>query len=160
MYAKIFKEMVENGEIIVSNSTYKIKLFLEKAENSLLIAKNNFDNAKNIYWYQWVIIISYYSMLYAAKAAILTQSYETKSHESTQIAFGYLFIPNQIDKADLELLNQAYKILENEYIKYFEDALSQSWTARYTVVKSYTQRSSGEVLENARRFIEKIEQIM
>ena len=86
-YKKLFKEYLKNGRIKTSNDLFKIKLFLKKGENSLLIAKHHKDinpskdQPQKQYWDYWAITISYYSMLYAAKAAILSRGYEVSDHE-------------------------------------------------------------------------------
>ena len=161
-YKEFFLELSEKGDIISSNQTFKIKLFLKRAENSLLIAKHHKDidpndaQGEKIYWNYWAITISYYSMLYAAKAAILSKGYEVKTHDAAQIALGYLLVPDEITKEDLEILKQSYKIFEDDYIKYFEDAKKESHIARYQARPSYTQRRLEEIFENSRKFIEKI----
>ena len=161
-YEKEFKRLEKKKLIKFSNQTFKIKLFLDKAENSMQIAKfiKRFepeeDMPKKLFWNYWAITISYYSMLYAAKAAILTKYYETGDHYSTQIALGHLLVPTEIEKEDLELLNQSYKIFEDEYVKYFEDARKESHVARYAAIKTYTKRRLDEIYENARKFIAKI----
>ncbi len=76
-YKKQFDKFVQEGRITKSINTFKIKLFLDKGENSLQIAKHNKDitpeqgEPKKLYWNYWAITISYYSMLYSAKALIL-----------------------------------------------------------------------------------------
>ena len=165
-YKELFKECLEEGTIKKSTQTFKIKLFLQKAENSLLIAKHHKeinpseDLPKKLYWDYWAISISYYSMLYAAKAAILTKGYEVKTHYATQIALGHLLIPDEIEKEDLEILDQSYKIFEDEYVKYFEDARKESHTARYSAIKTYTQKRLEEIFSNATEFIVKIKLIL
>lgn len=161
-YKKLFKECLKNDRIKASNDFFKIKLFLKKGENSLLIAKHNKeitpskDQPSKLYWDYWAITISYYSMLYAAKAAILSKGYEVSDHDAAQIALGYLLVPDKIEKEDLELLNQAHKIFEDEYIHYFEDAKAESHIARYAAIKTYTQRRLVEVFNNATKFVAKI----
>jgi len=61
-------------------------------------------------------------MLYCAKALILTKGYEVHDHDAAQVALGYLCVPDEIEKEDLEILNQSFKIFEDEYVHYFEDA--------------------------------------
>lgn len=95
-------------------------------------------------------------MLYATKAAILKKGYEVKTHVAAQIALGHLLVPDELEKEDLEILNQAHKIFEDEYVKYFEDARTESSTARYQARPSYTERRVNEILENSRKFIEKV----
>ncbi len=165
-YAQLFKNCVEEERIKKSQESFKIKLFLQRAENSLLIANDikkiqpTKGQASKLHWNYWSIIISYYSMLYAAKAAILTKGYEVKDHDAAQIALGHLLIPNDLEKEDLEILNQSHKIFEEEYVHAFEDAKKESYVARYTAVKSYTERRLEEIFDNARKFVAKISLIV
>ena len=165
-YEEQFEQLLNIGKIVKSDNIFKIKLFLKKAENSLQIAefhkniKPSEDQPEKVYWDYWAITIFYYSMLYAAKAAILSKGYETKDHNSTQIALGYLMVPDEIEKEYLELLNMSYKIFEDEYVKYFEDAKRESYIARYSAIKTYTERRLNEIFENATKFIAKISLIL
>jgi uncharacterized protein (UPF0332 family) len=165
-YKEMFDEFVKSEKITKSRNFFKIKLFLKKGENSLLIAKHNQDiqpaqgEPEKIYWNYWAITISYYSMLYCAKALILSKGYEVHDHDAAQIALGHLCVPREIEKEDLELLNQSYKIFEDEYVKYFEDAKSESHTARYSAIKTYTERRLDEIFENARKFVAKVSLIL
>ncbi len=161
-YKQIFEEYVKEKRIKKSQQSFKIKLFLEKAENSLLIAKHtkeiqpSKDQPKKLFWDYWAITISYYSMLYAAKAAILSKGYEVSDHDAAQIALGNLLVPDEIEKEDLEILNQSYKIFEDEYVHYFEDAKTESKIARYSAIKTYTKRRLDEIFNNATDFVAKI----
>ena len=165
-YKKQFNEFLKEGRITKSANTFKIRLFLDKGENSLQIAKYhkditiNQEQPKKLYWNYWAIIISYYSMLYCAKALILTKGYEVHDHDAAQVALGYLCVPDEIEKEDLELLNQSFKIFEDEYVKYFEDAKKESHIARYSAIKTYTERRLDEIYENARKFVAKISLIL
>lgn len=165
-YYEMFEEYKKDKRIVKSNNSFKIKLFLDKAENSLLIAKYHKniiptkDLPTKLHWNYWAITISYYSMLYSAKSAILSKGYEVKDHMAAQIALGHLLVPDKIEKEDLELLNQAYKIFEDEYIKYFEEARKESHNARYLAIKTYTQRKVAEIYDNAQKFVLKIRTII
>lgn len=161
-YQKMFEECLKEKRIKKSQQSFKIKLFLEKAENSLLIAKHtkeiqpSKDQPKKLFWDYWAITISYYSMLYAAKAAILSKGYEVSDHDAAQIALGRLLVPDEIEKEDLEILNQSYKIFEDEYVHYFEDAKKESHIARYSAIKTYTKRRLDEICNNSTDFVAKI----
>ncbi len=165
-YADAFKDFVKAKRIVKSGQAFKIRLFRDKAENSLLIANNlkdlkpSADEPRRMYWDYWAITVSYYSMLYAAKAAILLKGYEVKDHDAAQVALGYLLVPDELEKETLEMLNQAYKIFEDEYVKYFEDAKAESHIARYAAIKTYTRRRLDEIFENATSFIAKISLIL
>lgn len=165
-YACLFRDCMKERRIRASQQIFKIKLFLEKSENSLQIAEYIKDIEplkdlpKKLHWDYWAIIISYYSMLYAAKAAILSKGYEVSDHDAAQIALGHLLVPDEMEKEDLELLNQAYKIFEDEYVHYFEDAKTESHIARYAAIKTYTRRRVEEIFDNATKFVAKISIIL
>jgi uncharacterized protein (UPF0332 family) len=99
-------------------------------------------------------------MLYSAKAAIISKGYETDDHYSSQIALGHLFVPDEIEKEDLEILDKAHRIFEEEYIDFFNDARKESSISRYSPGGSYSQRRVEEIYENAKRFIGKINLLM
>lgn len=162
-FERLLKEKQPNKFFIrKSDASFKIKLFLEKSKGTYALVDHllKCDVVDSMFVDYWVITLSYYSMLYAAKSAILTKGYETDDHYSTQIALGYLLVPDEIEKEDLELLEQSYKIFEDEYVEYFEDARKESGTARYSAIKKYSERRVEEIMENARKFIAKIDMML
>src|SRR3989339_574731 len=72
------------------------------------------------------------------------------------IALAYLLVPNELEKEDLEILKQSHKIFEEEYVHSFQDAQKESHIARYSAIKTYTERRLEEIFENARKFVAKI----
>src|SRR3989338_2497908 len=86
-YKKQFMELLNEKRIVKSVQSFKIKLFLEKAENSILIAKHNKelkpnkDQPKRIFWDYWAITISYYSMLYVARYSAIKAYTERRLNE-------------------------------------------------------------------------------
>ena len=138
-----------------SSDSFKINRFIKKGTDSFELANYINDSKQDAKDY-WTITICYYSMLYLAKAAIQTKGYEIDDHYAAQIALGYLLVPDEIEKEDLELLNQTYKLFEDDYIEYFEDARKESSVSRYSATKVYTDRRVKEVLENARKFVLKL----
>ena len=113
----MFKKALAGDRIKKSQEAFKIKLFLSKAENSLLISKYvkdmqpAKDQPEKLHWDYWAITISYYAMLYAAKAAILSKGYEVNDHDAAQIAVGHLLVPDRLEREDLELLSQSRELL-------------------------------------------------
>ncbi|MEA2036516.1 MAG: HEPN domain-containing protein [Nanoarchaeota archaeon] len=163
-YKKEFERLLslktENKSFIKkSNASFKIKKFAKKGSDSLELANYISTSEQNAKDY-WTITISYYSMLYLAKAAILTKGYETDDHYSTQIALGHLLVPDEMEKEDLKLLELAYKIFEDDYVEYFHDARKESSVSRYSATKVYTEKRVKEILENAREFIKKVSLIL
>lgn len=163
-YKKEFERLLNSSTetkafIRHSTAAFKIGKFMRKGIDSLELANfiaNSDQPAKNY----WIITICYYSMLYSAKAAIIEKGYETDDHYSTQIALGHLLVPNEMQREDLELLDQAHRIFEDEYIDYFEDARKESSVSRYSATKVYAQKRVKEILANAKDFLTKITQII
>lgn len=163
-YKKEFERLLKLKEerkffIKRSSASFKISRFIKKGADSFELAYF-INKSKLAAKGCWTITVCYYSMLYLAKAIILTKGYETDDHYATQIALGHLLIPDKLEKEDLELLDQAHKIFEDEYIEYFEEARKESSISRYSPTKVYTERRVKEIIEIARKFIEKIRVII
>ena len=162
LYGIQFKKALEGKRIVQSQETFKIRLFLQRAENSLLTAQHlkefepTHEQVIKLHWNYWAITVSYYSMLYATKAALLEKRYEVHDHDAALIALAYLLVPNELEKEDLEILKQSHKIFEEEYVHSFQDAQKESHIARYSAIKTYTERRLEEIFENARKFVAKI----
>ena len=142
-----------------SKNIFKINKFIKKGVDSLELA-NNIKELNQDAKYYWTITICYYSMLYLAKAAILTKGYETDDHYSTQVALGYLLVPDEIEKEDLELLEQSHRIFEEDYVEYFVDARKESSVSRYSATKVYTEKRVKEIFENSKKFIAKLRLVL
>ncbi len=111
-YEPRFDELRTTGFIVQSTAHFKIPLFLRKAKESFLLAHHLHPDAteeRRLCWFQWAIAIHYYAMLYAAKAALLTRSVseEVERHEAALVALVALLHPAPLERADLELLDQA-----------------------------------------------------
>jgi uncharacterized protein (UPF0332 family) len=163
-YKKEFEKLLAKKDskkffIRESRALFKINKFIQKGIDSLNLAKFVKESDQNAGAY-WSITICYYSMLYVAKAAILTKGYETDDHYSTQIALGKLLVPNEIEKEDLELLEQAHKIFDNDYVEYFEDARKESSVSRYSPTKVYAERRVKDIFSKATEFIGKLRLII
>ena len=165
-YARLFRISLAEDRIKESQEAFKIQLFLSKAENSLLIAKHvkeiepTKEQPPRLHWGYWAITVSYYSMLYAAKAIIMSKGYEVRDHDAAQLALGHLLVPDKLEREDLEILNQSHKIFEDEYIHYFADAKTESHIARYSAITTYTERRLQEVFDHATDFVAKIALIL
>ena len=162
-YKEQFHKFIEEGLIKESSQSFKISQFLKKAEASFLIA-NDLEKPRpepeKLYWDLWAITVHYYAMLYAAKAAILSKGYEVSSHDAAQAALAHLFVPDKLEEEALTILDQAHRIFEDEYVQYFEEAKRESRIARYRARPAYTQRRLEEIHEYARKFLEKINQVL
>lgn len=142
-----------------SKDIFKIRRFISKGNDSLMIAKLIKDSDRSSKE-SWTITVCYYSMLYLAKAAILERGYETDDHYATQIALGHLLVPGKIEAEDLRTLEQTHRIFEEDYVEYFDDARRESSLSRYSPTKVYSERRANEVFGNATGFIAKLSTII
>lgn len=177
-YEKKFQELIKRKDkdkffIRPSTTLFKINLYKKKSEKSFMIStfllkaskdkklREIYELPEEVFLNYWIITISYYSMLYIAKSLIFIKGYETDDHQSTQIALGKLFIiTNELEKEDLNILNQSHKILEEEYVTYFEEARKESRNARYTAIKNYEKQRVETIYNNAKKFIAKLSLII
>ncbi len=160
-YAHEFERLLRvelNRKFFIKKSAakYKQKGYINKGTDSFTLANFLQETAQPAKDY-WTITICYYSMLYLAKAAILSKGYETDDHYATQIALGHLFVPDQLEKEDLLLLEQAHKILEDDYVTAFEEVRQESAISKYSPNHAYTGRRVEEVTVIAGQFIRKIQ---
>lgn len=173
-YEEKFKELLsyyseDKFFIRESDQFFKIQLYREKglesfrissfllsaAKNQLLRDKLDWPNPRFLNY--WIIIVSYYSRLYLAKASILTKGYETDDHLSTEVALAKLFvITDELEKEDLETFNQSYKIFEDEYITHPQEARKEARDSRYYALKSYETERVNTIYAHAKKFIAKI----
>jgi uncharacterized protein (UPF0332 family) len=113
-----------------------------------------------MFWFQWSIGISYYSILYSAKALILSKGYEVKTHEAARVALVRLCVSDVFDREYLEIIDEAYKIFENEYVAYFSEALKESRVARYKSFAAYDERQAKDIFGKAQKFVSKVISIL
>ena len=152
----------------------KVKLYLERAESEVLLAKTNFDISKsrelkmtlNIpldqTFFADVISQGYYSVFYAAKAYLVSKGIETKmpdEHKKTYMEFKKIVSSGELDK---ELLD----IYESEAEK--ADALlkilllEKNKRGRFTYdVNAHANIPyAEESIENARKFVSTIKNVL
>lgn len=142
-----------------SSALFKMRRYIIKGTDSLALATFIQESGQPAKDY-WTITVCYYSMLYLAKAAVLSRGYETDDHYATQIALGHLLVPGELEREDLLLLEQAHKIFEDDYVGYFEEAWKESSISKYSPTKVYTERRVREIMEIARKFVEKVRVVL
>ncbi len=125
-------------------------------------------------YYDWVIISGYYAMFHAALAALSAITLKISgavseegpvggSHQAVIDAFEYYFhyIPKKpkIEEEHLRILKTATEI-EADYVDYIRDAKSARTTAQYEVTADIQERDTKFIVENAPKFIDRIESLL
>ena len=148
----------------------KVKSYLERAENELILAKANFElsikeEIKQMLkipsgktFFNDVISESYYSIFYSAKAYLLSQGIETEApeeHKKTYEEFKKL-----VDKGavDVELLKIYQQLLTraDTLLKIFQTEKSKRGKFTYRILPQANNEPAKESLTNAETFFKHI----
>lgn len=157
------KEIVENHPTIASLAT----LFLQKGERDLQVATANFDfgkdekntNLKSAF-FNWVVVISYYSMFHSARGAlakIKVYVSDDNVHEAVLNGmYHYYAYRGVIEKKVYYMLEDANKARDKaiKLIEKLELARKDRGDVNYQVAQAVIENASKKTLDNAKEFIE------
>jgi len=154
---------------------YKVRLYLQRSENELRLAraifllsgnektKTELEANPNDTFYSATITHSYYSIFYCTKALLLIRGIDTKAPEVHRKTYD-LFKEEFIDSGELDLsLFEIYKesiIRANELLNIFSD---EKWKRGQFTYQTIAQANIGparESVENARTFIQHISEVI
>lgn len=152
----------------------KVKLYLERAENEIILAKANFElsienKVKTILkvplsktFFNDVISEAYYSIFYSAKAYLLSQGIDTKvpdEHKKTYREFKKLIYSNKLDKQ----LEEIYKIESEKagiLLKIFFNEKRNRGRFVYDINSNANLPFAKQSIENAVKFVSLIKMII
>lgn len=157
------KEIVENHPTIASLAT----LFLQKGERDLQVATANFDfgkdekntNLKSAF-FNWVVVISYYSMFHSARGAlakIKVYVSDDNVHEAVLNGmYHYYAYQGIIEKKVYYMLEDAKEARDKaiKLIEKLELARKDRGDVNYQVAQAVIENASKKTLDNAKEFIE------
>ncbi len=179
------KKSIENflkREQLLKNEEYKNleKPFLKKARRNFSVAnllfkiseQEDFRKLLNLSSdfesYDWVIVVSYYSMYTSALAALAKLSLKSKSHTATITALNYNYTKEtkkddnkskSLEQKDISKLEKAYALSEHLIAKLMQNKTSRE-TAQYDATPGITKENAKASLADAEEFITKIEEIL
>ena len=152
----------------------KIKLYLERSENELVLAQASFllstnDEAKDAVkvprdktFFHNVISQSYYSVFYCAKAYLLSKGIETKppeEHKKTYDTFKKFVEEGVIDVELMNIYEDAV-IKAEELLNIFKTEKGKRGHFTYHIDANANKPFSEESLENSKKFIAHIKKII
>lgn len=154
-YAKLEKPFLTKARrnFAVANLLFKIS---EQEElKKVLTLASDFNS------YDWVIIVSYYSMYVSALAALARLSFKSKSHAATIAVLEYNYIHQQksLEVKHIQQLTKAYALSE-ELINKLIQTKTRRETAQYDATPAISRENAASALEDAEMFITKIEEIL
>ncbi len=149
------------------------KPFLKKARKNFTVANLMFkiskqDEFKKILalsqdfeTFEWVIVVSYYSMYVSALAALAKIGFKSKSHAATIAAPEYYYVHQQknLEVKHLNQLAKAY-VLSGDLIDKFIQTKTKRETAQYDATPGISRESAVSALSDTEEFITKIEEIL
>ncbi len=152
----------------------EVKLYLERAENELLLAKTNFDISikyqlkeilgipKEKTFFNDVISQAYYSIFYSAKAYLLKRNIKTKppeEHKKTYEEFKRFVDSGKINKQLLEIYDAETEKAE-VLLKIFFSEKRKRGIFTYNVKSEANIPSAQESTNNARTFVSLIKSLV
>ncbi len=149
------------------------KPFLKKARKNFTVANLMFKIseqedlkkvlalASDFNSYDWVIIISYYSMYVSSLAALARLGFKSKSHAATIAVLEYHYVHQQKNLEDkhIQQLTKAY-VLSEELINKLIQTKTRRETAQYDATPAISKENAVSALEDAEAFITKIEEVL
>lgn len=123
--------------------------------------KKQLNLAHGFETYEWVIIVSYYSMYTSALAALAKLGFKSKSHAATIAVLEYHYVQNGkiLESRHIHKLSKAYVISEELITKLIKTKTKRE-TAQYDATPAISRENAKTALEDAEEFITKIEEIL
>jgi len=109
-------------------------------------------------YHDWVIIASYYAMYQAACSALANIGLAATTHGAAVIALDYKFCVNGLHRKYVKIIEKA-KFCRDDVQK-MHDAMNERRAAQYKINKAYGAQQSRQVLDEAKKFVNKIDNII
>ena len=154
-YTKLEKPFLKKARknFTVANLMFKIS---EQDEfKKLLALSSNFET------YEWVIVVSYYSMYVSALSALARLGFKSKSHTATIIVLEHYYVHQQknLEVKHIQQLTKAYTLSEDLINKLIQTKTKRE-TAQYDATPAISKEMAKTALDDADEFITKIEEIL
>jgi uncharacterized protein (UPF0332 family) len=118
------------------------RLYIDRAHDDLLASRANLGHS----FYGVAVTRAYYAMFYAASALLASKGITRGKHSGVHSAFGEHFVKTGL--------------IEVEYAKMLAHAFDSRLDSDYDVLFKTEETLAEEVLEDARRFVERVEQYL
>ena len=144
--------LLTTSEIHRWNADFKI------SENGDI--KKALSLASDFQMYEWVIVVSYYSMYTSALAAISRLGFKSKSHAATIILLECFYVQGRkIGQKHLHNLAKAHALSEALITKLIQTKTKRE-TAQYDATPAISRENADSALRDADEFITKVEEIL
>jgi uncharacterized protein (UPF0332 family) len=138
---KQFKDCLKRGKLKKFNlSPQQIQIELKAAWQDLQEAQDRLGKRK----YKYATITAYYSLFHSARALLYLRGFREKSHYCLKVAIEQLFVKE--------------KILEPEFVEYFEEAMGLREAADYQSI--FSRDGASRAIKRAKDFLKKAKEII
>lgn len=168
------KKLEKDFKIYLKNKTIRkitpnlrlVKTHLNKAFHNLDYANFTLINQNKINkrfedetYFDWVIIISYYAMYHSATALLYKLGYKSSTHLATICILCKECLEKTLEKHDIEKLSRLFELNEEE-IKEIVRAKERREKANYSGSISFEKHLAEITIDDARKFVNKIADII
>lgn len=157
----------ENSDVLCHLKWQKASNDLSLGEGLLKIStdkglKDNLGYTKNMTFFDWVIVTSYYSIFHATNSILGMKKIKItkRVHHATLIAFSKHFIINDELADELFIIYENSHNLAKELLEIIEEEKSKRGTFQYHRLSRYNLEPAKRSLENAKKFLSAIRQIL
>lgn len=131
--------------------TMEILSKVEKHKELLAIPKDHSTE-------EWVVVVAYYSMYMAALSLLAKIGLKSKSHIATAVALEEFFVKKKLlDKTNFENFENVR--MRKEEVEMLREIKDRREIAQYSVTKRTTREIAEETKEDARKFVDSVEEI-
>ncbi len=155
---KVIRKIIPNPRLV--------KIHLDKAFHNLDFAIFTLTNQDKINkrleeetYFDWAIIISYYAMYHSALALLYKSGYKTSTHLATICVLCKECLGKTLERHDIEKLSRMLELSEEE-IKEIGQAKERRERASYSGSISFERYLAEMTIEDARKFINKVADIL
>lgn len=159
---------------IRENSAIQVHLKWQKAVNDLLLAegllristesklKKALGFPDEATFFNWVVVSAYYSIFHATQALLGLKKIkiEGRRHYATMVAFARHFVISNELAEELYLIYEDSEAKARELLDIFEEEKGKRGLFQYNRLSRHNIEPAGESLENARKFLEAIQEVL
>jgi uncharacterized protein (UPF0332 family) len=143
--------------------------YLRKARNNIIAMQVDYKVSENeevkklinisgFKEYDWVVVKGYYAMYMASLACLAKLDLKSENHNATIFALEFYFVEKgKLERNYLEILKNVF--LEKEYVDSLKGAKDDRITAQYNVSEEFEKRKAEEMIENAKKFVDRMEKL-
>lgn len=154
-YTKLEKPYLKKARKNFTVANLMFKISEEDGFKKVLSLSSDFET------YDWVIVVSYYSMYVSVLAALAKLGFKSTSHAASIIVLEHYYVHQQknLEAKHILQLTKAYSLTEDLIDKLLRTKTKRE-TAQYDATPAIFRENAVSALKDAEEFITQIEEIL